>query len=115
MSQLEVDAGCGMLDDGTREEEEEEEGGLEDAGDEGIISFLLIFLLPGRGSTNASRVSEAVHPLADDANPGTSFQLPTSKQASKQASKPSRRRGDLEGLITSLGSWARKVYNPAFC
>jgi hypothetical protein len=90
-----------MLDDGTREEE----GGLEDAGDEGIISFLLIFLLPGRGSTNASRVSEAAHPLADDAIPGTSFQLPTSNfQASEQASKPSLRRGDLEGLITSLGS-----------
>jgi hypothetical protein len=90
MSQLEVDAGCGMLDDGTREEE----GGLEDAGDEGIISFLLIFLLPGRGSTNASRVSEAAHPLADDAIPGTSFPLPTSKQASKQAN-----------LRSDVGTW----------
>jgi hypothetical protein len=71
-----------MLDDGTREEKE---GGLEDAGDEGIISFLLIFF-PSRSRLNerVARVPKLRTRLADDANPGTSFQLPTSKQASEQ-------------------------------
>lgn len=80
-------AGCWVRDDG------QEGGGLEDAGDEGIwrvISFLLIFLLPGRGSTNASRVSE-LRTRCRRCKPR--HFLPTSNF---QASKPSLRRGDLE-------------------